>query len=150
MTCMGDYVTAECGLCVRSEPSQDSEVLEILPFGTEVPGGAGDWIPARGGYVASEWLSEGCPYTYMGEWRVTAYAYSGSATASGKMPEAGVTIAHNTLLLGTKVYIEGVGVRTVEDRGPERMGSDWCDLYLGDWQECVDWGDQTRGVYLLK
>ena len=72
MTCTADYVKAECGLCVRSEPSEDSEVLNVLPFGTEVDGGRGDWIPFEDGYIASAWLTDECPMELLGEWRITA------------------------------------------------------------------------------
>ena len=150
MTCTADYVKAECGLCVRSEPSEDGEVLEVLPFGTEVDGGDGDWIPCEGGYIASEWLCNDCPMELLGEWRITAYAYTGSPCADGSMPEVGVTIAQNNLPFGTKVYIDGVGVRTVTDRGPGYMGDEWLDLYLGDTQECISFGDQVRKVYIVK
>lgn len=150
MTCTADYVKAECGLCVRSEPSEDSEVLKVLSFGTEVDGGRGDWIPFEDGYIASEWLSDECPMEMLGEWRITAYAYTGSPCADGIYPEACETIACNSLPFGSKVYIDGIGVRTVHDRGPGYMGDEWLDLYLGDTQECISFGDQVRKVYLVK
>ena len=86
---------------------------------------------------------------YMGTWRVTAYAYTGNPCANGNYPETGYTIAHNSLPFGTKVFIEGVGFRTVEDRGPEWLGEEWCDLYLGDTAECVQWGNQYRKVWVM-
>lgn len=55
--------------------------------------------------------------------------------------------ACNSLPFGTLVYIEDVGFRTVEDRGPAWLGSEWCDLYLGEYTDCVQWGDQTRKVW---
>lgn len=149
MTCTAEYVNAPNGLNVREKPTTESEVLEVLPFGTEVPGGDGDWIPFRGGYIASEWICSDNPIKYTGEWRITAYAASGSPCANGEFPEIGRTIAHNSLPFGTMVYIEGVGVREVMDRGPDYLGTEWCDLYLGDTGACVQWGDQTRKVWLL-
>ena len=86
--------------------------------------------------------------TYMGEWHITAYAYTGSPCANGEMPEAGRTVACNSLPFGTEVYIDGVGFRTVTDRGPDSMGSEWIDLYLGDHDECVQWGSQYRKVWV--
>ena len=83
----------------------------------------------------------------LGTWRITAYAYTGSPCANGNFPTAGYTIAHNSLPFGTEVYIEGVGYRTVEDRGPEWLGSEWCDLYLGDTDSCIQWGGSVpRGL----
>lgn len=86
----------------------------------------------------------------IGTWRITAYAYTGSPCANGNYPTTGYTIACNSLPFGTQVYIEGVGYRTVEDRGPEWLGSYWCDLYLGDVSECIQWGDQYRDVYIVE
>ena len=149
-TYYADYVSAESGLCVRSEPTEDSEVLKVLPFGTEVEGGDSDWIACEGGYIASEWLCKEPPMELLGEWRITAYAYTGSACADGIFPDVGETVACNSLDFGTKVYIDGIGVRTVHDRGPGYMGDEWLDLYLGDTQECISFGDQVRKVYLVK
>lgn len=59
----------------------------------------------------------------------------------------GCGIACNSLDFGTQVYIDGVGIRTVDDRGPQWLGSEWCDLYLGEHDACVQWGDQTRKVW---
>ena len=86
----------------------------------------------------------------LGTWRITAYAYTGSPCANGNYPSVDYTIAHNSLPFGTEVYIEGVGYRTVEDRGPEWLGSEWCDLYLGDTDSCIQWGDQYHEVYLVE
>lgn len=151
VTYQADYVVAESGLRVRESESEDSEVLEVIPFGTEVPDEkkGEDWIEYNDGYISAEWVDDELPYEYAGDWRITAYASTGCPCANGEMPEVGTTIAQNTLPFGTKVYIEGVGVRTVEDRGPDSLGSEWCDLYLGDWNTCVAWGDQTRKVYVL-
>lgn len=145
------YVTAPNGLCVRSEPSEDAEVLEVLPIGTEVDGEITDgWMQIEDGYISTDYIGDEDPLELIGTWRITAYAYTGSACANGEMPETGRTIAHNSLPFGTKVYIEDIGVREVMDRGPAYLGTEWCDLYLCDTAECVQWGDQIRKVYLVK
>lgn len=64
-----------------------------------------------------------------------------------KYPTEGYTVACNSLPFGTKVYIDGVGFRTVEDRGPAYLGDTWLDLYLGEYDACVQWGDQTKKVW---
>ena len=63
--------------------------------------------------------------TYIGNIFCTGYdpycrhCCSGTGlTASGATAEIGKTIAMNGVPFGTEVYIEGVGVRIVEDRGP--------------------------------
>lgn len=145
------YVTAPNGLCVRSEPSEDAEVLEVLPIRTEVDGEITDgWMQIEDGYISTDYIGDKDPLELIGTWRVTAYAYTGSACADGIFPEVGETVACNSLDFGTKVYIDGIGVRTVHDRGPGCMGSEWLDLYLGDTQECISFGDQVRKVYLVK
>ena len=145
------YVTAPNGLCVRSEPSEDAEVLEVLPIGTEVDGEITDgWMQIEDGYISTDYIGDEDPLELIGTWRVTAYAYTGSACANGEFPEAGRTIAHNSLQFGTLIYIDGVGVREVMDRGPAYLGMEWCDLYLGNTSECVQWGDQMRKVWLVK
>ena len=63
---------------------------------------------------------------------------------SGEYPEVNVTAAHNSLPFGTQIYVEGLGVWTVQDRGPASMGTEWCDLYLGDYQTCVQFGETRR------
>ena len=153
------YVNSRDGLRVRAEPGTDGEVLEVVPFGTALvladDGDYGNWYMVwhgdRTAYVCKDYLQEDNPLhdmDYKGKWRITAYAYTGSACANGNYPQTGYTVACNYLPFGTEVYIEGVGFRTVEDRGPAWLGDEWCDLYLGDTSECIRWGDQYRGVWV--
>ena len=144
------YVNSLEGLNVRVEASTESEILEVLPFGSRVDGVISrEWMKVAKGYVHADYLQPEDPMEYLGMWRVTAYADTGQACANGEYPTIGHTIAHNTLPFGTMLYIEGVGVRVVEDRGPDWLGSEWCDLYLGDTATCIQWGDQYRKVYLM-
>ena len=144
-------VTAESGLCVREKPDEESERVRVLPIGTEVDGEIPDgWMKIEDGYISTDYISDEDPLELIGTWRVTAYAYTGSACANGEMPETGRTIAHNSLPFGIKVYIEDIGVREVMDRGPAYLGTEWCDLYLGDTAACVQWGDQQRKVWRVK
>lgn len=160
MVARGEYVKPFEGLNVRSQPTTDSESLGVLEFGTEVV--AVDDEPLSGwmavsyndrlGYVSKKHLSKTDPLEdldSLGTWHITAYAATGWPCANGNYPTAGYTIAHNSLPFGTKVYIEGVGVRVVEDRGPAWLGDEWCDLYLGDYWPCVEWGSQYREVWLI-
>ena len=88
-------------------------------------------------------------FTPMGQWRITAYYETGMATASGVYPEIGTTLAHNSLEFGAEVYIEGLGFWTVQDRGPASMGTEWCDIFLGDYGECVQFGETFREVWIV-
>ena len=87
---------------------------------------------------------------YIGVWNTTAYTWTGNPCANGNYPTEGYTIAHNSLPFGTKVYIADVGYRTVQDRGPEYLGGEWCDIYMDSYDACVQWGMQGKDVYLVK
>ena len=152
----GEYVTAPEGLNVRKAPGLKADILDVLPFAEEVSGEIEKgwmYLEDKNGYVCADYLSLDNPLDGMellGTWRITAYAYTGSPCANGCYPSAGYTVACNSLDFGTEIYIDGVGFRTVEDRGPASLGSEWCDLYLGDYWECVQWGNQYRRVWMVK
>ena len=85
----------------------------------------------------------------LGTFQITAYEWDGSRCANGNWPSEGYTVACNSLPLGTRVYIEGIGERVVEDRGASWHRSDWMDLYLGDVYSCNEFGVQYRDVYVI-
>lgn len=148
-------MTAQSGLNVRESPSLLGKVIDILPYGSEVETEEiedSTWLKIPGGYVFGSFVSDKKPErgTYLGNWRITAYAETGNACANGNYPTVGFTIACNSLPFGTHVWIEGVGERVVEDRGPDWLGSEWCDLYLGDEGSCIAWGNQYHDVYLVE
>ena len=75
---------------------------------------------------------------YIGEFKLTGYCHcakccgkSTGITASGARATEGVTIAADTrkLPMGTRVYIEGVGERIVQDRGGAIKGNK-IDVYV--------------------
>lgn len=151
-TTKAEYVTAQSGLRVRASPSLDAEVVDVLPFASEVSGAVKDgWMETEDGFLSAEYLSDEDPlkdWQSMGQWHLTAYYETGNATASGVYPEVSNTIAHNTLPFGTQVYIKGHGIWTVHDRGPASMGAQWCDLYLGNYETCVQFGSQYAEVWV--
>lgn len=62
--------------------------------------------------------------TYLGRYKITGYdtcakccGKSDGITASGTTATAGRTCAMKNVPFGTKIYIEGIGERIVEDRG---------------------------------
>ena len=156
-----EYVNSKEGLLVRSKPDESGEVLAKIYFGDAVEildkeehkGWYRIDFEDKDAYVSAEYTQETNPLddlTYMGEWRITAYAATGNPCANGNFPQTGYTIACNSLPFGTEVYIDGVGFRTVEDRGPEWLGSEWLDIYMGEVEPCVQWGDQYREVYIVE
>lgn len=86
--------------------------------------------------------------SYLGNYELTAYEWTGNPCANGNYPTEGLTIASNTLPLGTRVYIEGIGERTVEDTGG--MPGNVIDIYMGDPGTCVQFGRQNAEVYILE
>ena len=79
---------------------------------------------------------------------VTAYTHTGNPTASGTMPVVGRTVAGPRWIpLGTKVWIEGVGERIVEDRTHIRFNGRY-DVFMDSEAECLEWGIQQRVVII--
>lgn len=87
---------------------------------------------------------------YLGAYDITAYEWTGYPCANGNYPTVGYTVACNSLPLGTVLYIDGIGYRTVEDRGATWHSDWWIDLYLGDVDECFQWGIRTRDVWIVQ
>ena len=82
-----------------------------------------------------------------GTYELTAYIATGNTCTNGEYPTAGYTIASNTLPLGTRVYIEGLGERVVEDRGG--MAGNVIDVFVSSYDEAIQFGRQTGEVYIL-
>lgn len=91
---------------------------------------------------------------YLGTYTITAYCScsnccgkSDGITASGKRVKEGRTIACGSLPIGTKVYIDSVGTRTVEDRG---VTGNWIDLYIDSHKRCLQFGLKKKKVYKIE
>ena len=167
------YVNSTHGLRLREKCNTNSEILEVIPDNEQIDVIAkvlvdfdcwykvkrGDTIGyVNGNYVSFEsdapdyveHVYDPKNYEYIGMWLITAYTHTGSACANGNYPTSGYSIACNSLDFGTKIYIDGIGERVVEDRGPSSLGSDWCDVFMDTYSECMAWGNQMRAVYLVK
>ena len=91
------------------------------------------------------------------EYVITAYCpcvkccgKSNGITASGIKAVEGVTVATNkSIPFGTKVYIDGVGERIVQDRGGAIKGNR-IDLYFDSHQDALNFGRQTKQVTIIK
>ena len=104
---------------------------------------------ARAEIEAQNNVEEQPNYEYLGSFQITAYEWDGTRCANGNWPSEGYTVACNSLPLGTRVYIDGIGERVVEDRGATWHRSDWMDLYLGSRSACNEFGVQYRDVYVI-
>lgn len=86
--------------------------------------------------------------TYLGNYVLTAYAWSGNLCSSGVYPTLGRTVASTSIPEGTWIYIEGVGTRVVEDTGP--LAGNVIDVYMGDAETCRQFGTWSTDVYILE
>lgn len=98
---------------------------------------------------------------YVGEFNCTAYCTekykhicgTGSGiTASGLPVQAGVSVAvkNSKLPYGTVIYIEGIGIRIVQDTGGG-VKADQIDVAVDTHEHALDWGvKQGRKVYIVK
>ena len=87
---------------------------------------------------------------YMGTYQITAYEWTGNPCANGNYPEEGYTAACNSLPFGTVVYIDGIGYRTIEDRGADWHSDQWIDVYMGDEWTCNQFGVQYLDVWVVE
>ena len=90
---------------------------------------------------------------HLGSFAMTAYTQYHSPpqrTASGTMPATGRTVAVDPTVipLGTKLHIEGIGVRIAEDTGRKIKGRK-LDLFLSSMNDCTRFGVRSRRVYIL-
>ena len=86
--------------------------------------------------------------TYLGEYELTAYEWTGSPCANGNYPTLNYTVASNTIPMGSRLYIEGLGDYVVEDRGG--MAGNVIDVYMGDYSTCIQFGRQLANVYIYE
>lgn len=90
---------------------------------------------------------------YVGDYRVTAYAYyegdgENYFTASGATPVPYYTVATGSEFdFGTVLYIEGIGEVEVQDRGGFPPGI--IDLHIG-YDSMDSFEDRTRAVYVVR
>jgi 3D (Asp-Asp-Asp) domain-containing protein len=97
---------------------------------------------------------------YVGEFMATAYCTEKyehicgeghGITKSGQPVQAGVTVAADptVLPLGTVIYIEGVGIRIVQDTGGAIKGNR-IDVAIDTHENALNWtGYGTHAVYIL-
>ncbi len=92
---------------------------------------------------------------YLGTFSITAYCpYEdswGSMTATGVRAKEGVTIAVDPKVIpyGTKIYIEGVGIRVAQDCGGLVKGNK-IDLYFETIEAMNNWGLQKRDIWIVE
>lgn len=87
--------------------------------------------------------------TYLGSYELTAYMWTGNPCADGVYPSCGYTVACNDPNLWHRwIYIEGYGNYYVHDVGG-MPSYNIIDVYLGDYDSCVQFGRRSANVYLI-
>ena len=85
--------------------------------------------------------------------KVNATAYYGDTiTSTGTVPKVGQTIAVDPKVIpyGTKVYIPELGkVFIAEDCGSAIKGNK-IDIFMGSYNECMDWGVRAITIYIIE
>lgn len=79
---------------------------------------------------------------------LTAYEWTGRPCANGNYPTVGYTCASNYYPIGTRLWIEGIGERVVEDTGG--MGMNIVDIYMGDEETCIQFGVQEAQITVIE
>jgi len=91
----------------------------------------------------------------LGEYNVSAYCScsqccgkSDGITFSGEVATEGITIAADTRVhpIGTKLYIEGIGERVVQDIGGSIYGNK-LDIYFDSHSKALEFGRQSLEVW---
>lgn len=93
---------------------------------------------------------------YIGKYKITYYCAckqccgkDNGITASGTRVQEGVTVAADTskLPFGTKIYIQGIGWRTVQDRGGSIKGNR-LDIYIPSHNDPMPYNVQNLDVWV--
>lgn len=93
---------------------------------------------------------------YIGKYKITYYCAceqccgkTNGITASGAKVQEGVTVAADTskLPFGTRVYIKGIGWRTVQDRGGAIKGNR-LDIYISSHNDPMPYNVQNLDVWV--
>lgn len=106
-------------------------------------------------------LPDGLTKEYAGEFLCTAYCTEkyqhicgtgDGITASGAPVTAGLTVAADeSLPFGTVLYIEGIGVRVVQDRGAAIQGNKLDVAVSGSHDDALNWdGYGERRVWIIR
>lgn len=132
---------------MQEDLTRISEEVEAWPGITEIPD---ETIPALADPTTqTEPLAESM--TSIGKFKIYAYfkGPNGLLTATGTTCSEGRTVAadFDVLKPGTRIYIDGVGERIVEDCG---VSDRTLDLYMVNESDCWDWGKQSREVWVIE
>lgn len=123
------------------------EDIQITPIPTSVPTSMPTITPAPRGKILAERTFKITGFCAC----VKCCKKTDGVTASGAIVKEGITCAADWSVLapGTIVDIEGIGIRTVQDKGSSVKG-DHIDVYMTDHQAALKFGVQYRTVKILE
>lgn len=82
--------------------------------------------------------------------QASAYTYTGFRTATGLNPAVGmVAVDPSVIPMGSRLYIEGYGYARAADTGGAVKGNT-IDLFMEEYNQCINWGRRTVKVYILQ
>jgi 3D (Asp-Asp-Asp) domain-containing protein len=144
---------------LKTTPAKTTNSNEFSPIikGVAIQGGS---IQIKKAPVGSD---KNYSYKFVGDYSVTAYTSGKESTgktkenadygitATGATVKEGLTVASdwNYIPPGSRIYIEGVGERVVQDAGGDIKGQK-LDLYIADLKQAIQFGVQKLKVYLVK
>lgn len=86
---------------------------------------------------------------YYATLELTAYIATGNPCADGAYPQVGYTVASNDpALWHRRIHIEGYGDYYVHDTGG--MSSNVLDVFVGSYDEAIQFGRRTADVYVYE
>lgn len=98
--------------------------------------------------MQARWSAPSSGWLDVGGFLLTAYEWTGKTCANGNYPTVGYTCASNYYPLGTRLWIEGIGERVVEDTGG--MGMNVVDIYMEDEETCIQFGVQEAQITVIE
>jgi len=152
----GGALAEDSGTDSGSEPAEEG--TEQADGGSDLEYTGSEPDTAVDSYEAEE-VEEPVPEApqmeYLGDFTISGYcgcstccgSWAGGPCADGSYPVEGYTCAMGGMDFGTVLYIDGVGERTVCDRGTDYG---WVDLYFDSHDSALAWGLQTRAVYIVR
>lgn len=85
----------------------------------------------------------------IGVFQVTAYHDKGLTKSGVPAGPGSIAVDPSVIPLGTKLYVEGYGFGKAVDTGRLVKGQ-IVDVWMEQRKDCIDWGRQTRIVYIMK
>ena len=86
---------------------------------------------------------------YYATLELTAYIATGNPCADGAYPQVGYTVASNDPALWHRwIHIDGYGDYYVHDTGG--MPSNVLDVFVGSYDEAIEFGRRTADVYIIE